>query len=125
MPHFSSRLLHCAAVPALLVASPVVTQSPARDAALQEVVRAERGFAAMSRKKGLREAFLANLAEDGLVFRPGPVNGRSAYVGRKPGPELLTWKPSSKELCRPGDERVRGERLVQERDFTLRRLVLM
>ena len=44
--------------------------------ALQEMVTTEQSFSKMAEEKTAREAFLAFIADDGLLFRPGAVNGR-------------------------------------------------
>ena len=40
------------------------------------VVEAERAFARAAATKGTRDAFLEFLAGDGIIFQPGPVNGK-------------------------------------------------
>ena len=47
--------------------------------ALQSLVAAEKNFAQMSVEKNIRDAFLANLADDAIMFDPGPVNGKQLY----------------------------------------------
>ena len=46
---------------------------------LRSLVEAERAFSRLSAEKGIRTAFLANLAPDSIVFRPLPVSGRKVY----------------------------------------------
>src|SRR5262249_23763425 len=55
---------------------------------------AERGFAAQVRSEGVRDGFLAWLSPTSVVFRPGPVNGPTAYA-KQPGGwhGLLAWSP--------------------------------
>jgi ketosteroid isomerase-like protein len=71
--------------------------------ALQSLVAAEKNFAQMSMEKGMREAFLANLAEDGIVFDPGPVNGKKLYAKRPASDALLSWQPIFADVARAGD----------------------
>ena len=66
----------------LFLASTVFAAKP--QPALDSLVAAERGFAAMSVEKGMKDAFLANLADDGVVFAPLPTNGRQRWEGREP-----------------------------------------
>jgi len=73
------------------------------DTALTSLVAAERSFAAMSVAEGMRDAFLANLAADGIVFRPGPVNGQAVWKSRKAIPVLLTWEPETADIASSGD----------------------
>ncbi len=42
--------------------------------ALQEMVKTEQAFSKMAEEKNARDAFLAFIADDGLLFRPGAVN---------------------------------------------------
>lgn len=69
----------------------------------QQLVRAEREFCKLSVKKGMREAFLAYLADDGVLFRPGPVNGKKWMSGRPASSALLTWEPIAAEVSQAGD----------------------
>ncbi len=85
----------------LLFAWAVSAQQP--DSTLQSLVNAERSFAALSVAEGMRDAFLANLAEDGIVFRPGPVNGLEVWKSRKAIPVLLTWEPETADVASSGD----------------------
>ena len=60
-----------------------------------EVVAAERAFAAASLEKGLHESFLAYLAEDAIVFALRRVNGIDA---RMPSNFLLADYSSTSEV---------------------------
>lgn len=57
----------------------------------------DRAFAAHSREHGVRAAFLAYMAEDGVLLRAGPpIAGRAAYAEATAGdPEGVTldWAP--------------------------------
>lgn len=61
------------------IAPAVFAPAPAAAADLRSLVEAERAFSRLSAEKGIRTAFLANLAPDAIVFRPMPVPGRKAY----------------------------------------------
>lgn len=67
------------------------------------LVASERAFAAMGEKKGIKESFLAYIAGDGVLFRPGPVPGAEWLSSRPNPPVLLTWEPSYAEIARSGD----------------------
>lgn len=70
----------------------------ARANALDELFAAERAFAASSPKLGVKAAFLGVLADDALLFRPGPVNGRDWYATRPDtAPFTLEWAPAAGE----------------------------
>ena len=43
---------------------------------LDGLIEAERAFARLSVEKGSRDAFLANLSDESILFRPGPVPGK-------------------------------------------------
>jgi ketosteroid isomerase-like protein len=73
------------------------------DAGLQELVLAERSFARASVDNGMREAFLRFLAEESVIFRPGPVDGRPWFEQRPPVQGTLSWQPLFADLSRSGD----------------------
>ena len=74
-----------------------------RAADIRSLVEAERAFARLSEARGIREAFLANLADDAIVFRPRPVPGKKLYAGRDKIPGWLTWSPEFAAISRAGD----------------------
>lgn len=69
-----------------------------------ELAAAETAFAAQSVREGMRSAFLANLAEDSLMFRPGPVDGRKLFE-KEPAeaPFVLDWRPVHVEVAASGE----------------------
>lgn len=79
------------------------TASPAGSGALQSLVSAERGFAGMSVEHGMRDAFLANMAEDGIVFQPLPVNAKQVWEPRPRPAATLIWEPAFAEISAAGD----------------------
>jgi len=67
------------------------------------LVEAERAFAAASLARGTRAAFLEFLAEDSILFRPGPVPGKK-WIEDHPAPStLLTWEPAFADVAQSGD----------------------
>jgi ketosteroid isomerase-like protein len=75
--------------------------------ALQEMVKTEQAFSKMAEEKNTREAFLAFIADDGLLFRPGAVNGKK-WMLEHPAPPtdkkpLLAWQPSFAGMSASGD----------------------
>jgi len=70
---------------------------------LQSLVEAERGFAKTSVEKGTREAFLANLADDSVIFHPHPINGKKWWSEQEARPGVLSWRPSFAFVSRAGD----------------------
>jgi ketosteroid isomerase-like protein len=99
------RIVLAAAFAALLVAPaasppPTHAQTPAP---LDTLVAAERAFAAMSSQSGMKQAFLANLAPDAIVFDPGPVAAVPVWEARQPSKYRLLWEPSWAEVSGNGD----------------------
>ena len=60
---------------------------------LETLVASERAFSAMSVEKGMKDAFLTYLADDGIIFRPLPVNGKSVWAPRRPSPASPVPRP--------------------------------
>jgi ketosteroid isomerase-like protein len=66
------------------------------------IVEMEARFAAASREKGARAAFLAFLADDAIVLQPGPVWGRAAWEAAEELAGTLDWAPDWAELAADG-----------------------
>ncbi|MEJ8801348.1 hypothetical protein [Pontibacter sp. H249] len=77
--------------------------SSLRDKALESLANAERNFSATSEAKGLQQAFVENMAEDGIVFAPGPVNGRKLHAEAPQSKALLTWYPVYADIAKSLD----------------------
>ncbi len=64
---------------------------------LQEMVSTEQAFSRMAAEKNTRDAFMAFIADDGLLFRPGAVNGKKWMLEHPVPPSdkrpLLAWQP--------------------------------
>jgi hypothetical protein len=71
--------------------------------AIQNLVDTERAFAALAREKGTREAFLSVLADDGLLFRPRPENGKAYHRATPDDGGLLIWEPIFADLSAARD----------------------
>lgn len=74
-----------------------------RQAALDAVVAAEHAFAKAAADKGINEAFLTYLADDSILFRPGPVPGKEWQRSQPAGPGLLSWHPIAADVSLAGD----------------------
>jgi ketosteroid isomerase-like protein len=95
-------LLLLAAVSLSMKATAFQTQNDhAKD--LDALVQTERDFARAAAAKGTRAAFLAFLADDGIVFAPGPVNGKKSWEARPSRPGLLAWEPIYADISAAGD----------------------
>ena len=71
-------------------------------------MKTEQAFSKMAEEKNTRDAFLAFIADDGLLFRPGAVNGKK-WMLEHPAPRstdkkpLLAWQPSFAGMSASGD----------------------
>ena len=85
------------------LALPTLAHAIDRQAALDGLVAAEKEFSDTAAKKGIRDSFLDFMAEDGVLFRPDPVNAREFLQSRPPAPGLLSWFPAYAEVSLAGD----------------------
>src|SRR6185503_2994514 len=89
----------------LVLCAAVVAQG---QSALHDMVKTEQAFSKMAEEKNTRDAFLAFIADDGLLFRPGAVNGKK-WMLEHPAPPptdkkpLLAWQPSYAGMASSGD----------------------
>ncbi len=75
--------------------------------ALLKMADTERAFAKLSVEKGVREAFTAFFADDGVNFQPHPVNTKEAFA-KQPAPAnrpptVLNWAPIYGDVAQSGD----------------------
>ena len=80
-----------------------VQKGDVRQANRLAIVEAERAFARAAATKGTRDAFLEFLADDGIIFQPGPVNGKQFWQARTPRKGLLSWEPIFADVSLAGD----------------------
>jgi ketosteroid isomerase-like protein len=86
----------------------LATAAPAaaQPGALDEVIDAERAFAADTRERGFKAGFLAAVAPDGFIFQPAPTPARPllerAPDAAPPGPPLFWW-PQFAGVANSGD----------------------
>jgi len=90
------------AILSLFLYSSVQVQTP-----LHEMVKTEQAFSKMAEEKNTRDAFMAFIADDGLLFRPGAVNGKKWMLEHPVPPSdkkpLLAWQPSFAGVSASGD----------------------
>src|SRR5947199_5471658 len=67
------------------------------------LVEMEHAFAKAAATKGTRDAFLEFLADDGIIFQPGAVNGKKFWGERPSRKGLLSWEPIFSDVSRAGD----------------------
>lgn len=76
-------------------------------APLDDVMDADRAFAAAAVKTGARAAFVAFAASDAMMFRDGvgPVKGHAAIAAafKEPDGALPEWAPEGGEVAASGD----------------------
>ena len=93
------------AILSLLLGVTVIAQG--QTTPLQEMVKTEQAFSKMAEEKTTREAFMAFIADDGLLFRPGAVNGKKWMIEHPVPPSdkkpLLAWQPNFAEMSASGD----------------------
>lgn len=91
----------------LVLSMYLAPQKGGAPSALQSVVDAERAFARTSAEKGTRSAFLAFIAEEGILFRPTAVNGKKWLLEHPSPPSqkrpLLAWQPAFADIAIAGD----------------------
>jgi ketosteroid isomerase-like protein len=84
-----------------LIAAPLLAAGLQSD--LDAMVNTERAFAKKGAEEGIKPSFLTYIADDGILFRPGPVNGKQ-FLNSRPNPKAqLLWTPSYADISRSGD----------------------
>src|SRR5262245_37117019 len=88
----------------LLVPTALVAQ---KTTALQDMVKTEQAFSKAAADKNTRDAFMEFIADDGLLFRPGAVNGKKWMIEHPVPPSdkkpLLAWQPAFAGMAAAGD----------------------
>jgi ketosteroid isomerase-like protein len=87
--------------------SPALAQKTPEPSALEKMVTTERAFAKLAEDQGTREAFIAFIADDGILFRPTAVKGKQWMMDHPTPPSdkrpLLGWYPAVAGMARAGD----------------------
>ncbi len=92
-----------AAIEAALAGASVAAPATRREAA-EELAMMERGFAGVASRRGIREAFLAYLAEEAVVLQPTAMPGRPTYAALPPDPDTrLSWQPVTAAVAASGE----------------------
>lgn len=74
-----------------------------------DLIRADRDFSRLSEEKGMHEAFLAFIADSGLLFRDNslPLTGKKdlaeLFSGRSDTSFTLTWEPEYEFIAASGE----------------------
>jgi ketosteroid isomerase-like protein len=88
--------------PALLAAA-LLLPGAAVAGDFEDMVAAERAFAADASARNTREAFLAAYADDGVAFSPGPKDAQRLWQDRSVNKNRLEWAPEVAEIAASGD----------------------
>ncbi|HSE41865.1 MAG TPA: DUF4440 domain-containing protein [Acidobacteriota bacterium] len=75
----------------------------AENANIASLVQAEKDFSKLAGEKGVNESFVTFFADDAIVLRPEPVNGKKWYQDRKPSTGVLSWEPVYSEIAASGE----------------------
>jgi ketosteroid isomerase-like protein len=89
------------------ILAPGFAQKEKETTPLESMVATELAFAKMAKDVGTRPAFSAFIADDGILFRPGPVKGKE-WLAKNPAPASdkhpwLSWYPAIAEISLAGD----------------------
>ena len=87
----------------VLLATLVAARGETPAEAVRAMVETERKFCQTGQEKGTRAAFLEFLADDAIVFRPGPVNGKKTWSQRAETGLDLVWEPTFAAIARSAD----------------------
>jgi ketosteroid isomerase-like protein len=69
---------------------------------LKKLVETENAFAKLAAEKGTRTAFLANMADDAVVFNPEKTLARPHWTARGESNALLSWAPNFADISSDG-----------------------
>ncbi len=95
----AAALALCFLVGASCADRPRVSQNDA----LRSLIESERAFARTAAELGTRDAFIAFLAEDAVLFRPRAVDGQAWLREQPAAPGLLSWEPVAADASAAGD----------------------
>lgn len=70
---------------------------------LNSLIATEYAFVSSAAEIGTRDAFLKFIADDGIIFRPNAVNGKTYLSNAPKRPGLLSWYPTYAGISHDGD----------------------
>ena len=85
------------------LASASVAEECDPQAAAQTMMENEAKFVALGQEQGARAASLEYLADDAIMFEPGPVNAKKTWTARPEGGLSLKWHPTFAAMSRSCD----------------------
>ncbi len=77
-------------------------QTSSANSELQKLVETEKAFAVFTAANGTKSAFLEYLADDGVLFQPEAVNGKTYWNERGESAGLLLWSPIFADISSNG-----------------------
>ncbi len=87
----------------LLIAFVYGVYAQQNNSELNSLIANEYRFASKASQVGTRESFSEFIADDGILFRPAPVNGKKYLAESKPSSGCLLWYPTDAAVSRAGD----------------------
>lgn len=87
----------------LLILFSLSTWASDRDSALMVMVETERAFSKRCLAIGQKDATMEAMAEDGVLFRPGPIKAKKMLGEAKPIPLMLSFEPEFADMAASGD----------------------
>lgn len=98
------KLSLCTVGLVLCAAAPLSANDPPIAGNAKSLAATETAFAQESLDVGLRSAFLHALSDDGIIFKPGPQNGKKAWEAKpETGEGVLQWQPVLAASATNGD----------------------
>jgi ketosteroid isomerase-like protein len=88
---------------ALPLAALMSVAALAHAADFDDMVAAERAFAADASARNVRDAFLAAYDKDGIAFAPGPTSAQRLWESRSVNANKLEWAPEVAEIAASGE----------------------
>ncbi|MCU1289100.1 MAG: hypothetical protein JWN60_1329 [Acidobacteria bacterium] len=70
---------------------------------LQKLVETEIAFAKAAEAKGTKAAFLEFLSDEGVIFQPTEMNGKSYWKNQPESAALLSWRPTRADISSDGN----------------------
>lgn len=85
-----------------LIFSGVYALAAQMPADVQKIIETEKAFAKTAEATNTKAAFLEYLADDGIIFNPGPVNGKELWNKRPVPVSKLLWSPEYADISSNG-----------------------
>ena len=81
----------------------LLAQDSNKNSALMQMVETEREFGRLCAAIGQRDATMLAMADDGILFRPTPMNGKAALRASKPSPLILKFDQEFADMAASED----------------------